>query len=194
MVPALAATADVAVPAPTLSAPSPRELMLALAGPMALAGACALGASAADAGVALRALPAGGLVALGSLALTAPALFVAHQLLGLQSRPEDVVTVLARLAVDGGRLLFGLVPAVLLFALTSDLALGATAATVAGASTLLSLRAVRELTLVERATGSGIEPGLRMTVLGLAWAGLLQLVGLRLAWSALTFSLGFNPL
>lgn len=173
-------TVDVAAPAAVLPAPS--ELLQGFLGFAAL-GICA-GLGAGEVATAGRSLPAGLLVTGGALMLTAPALIVAHQFMGLRASPDALVGALARGFSVTGRAALGLCPAMLLFSATSDLWLVLFPLAIALAGALGLLYTLQRL--IEAEGG----PDLRLLGLIAAWAGLVSLVALRLAWDVGQFITG----
>jgi hypothetical protein len=160
-----------------MAAPAVREIVGALGG-MVLFGLCA-GLGAGDVEVTARVLPAHVGPLLGALLLTAPALLVVHQFLGLQARPGDLVAALAHGVVGAGRVAAGLAPVALFFAATTSLwvvaiALGGLLIGLAAAAT-----AAHALCEAEWARGSAAAPRFR-ALLGV-WLVLGGLICLRLA-------------
>ena len=70
----------------------------------------------------LQTAPSGLLVHLGALALTGPTLLVAHPFLGLEASPDRLVVALGRAFARAGDLALGLVPFLLFFAATTQVA------------------------------------------------------------------------
>ncbi len=176
--------------APPASA-TPRQLLLAAGGCLALDGAAALGAG--DPQVAARALPAGLAIFLGTVLLTAPALVVAHQFLGLKARPEDLLRALSWGFVRCGVVALGLAPFALFFAATSSLWAVALCGSLFIAGLAGLSRADRELREVERGIGDAELERRRvgvMTLVVMGWATLSFLVALRITWDVGQFVVG----
>jgi len=137
--------------------------------------------------LALRSLPAGLLVAVGTGVLTTPALLVAHQLGRFKAAPDVVLGALSGAFVQTGRLALALVPVVAFFAATSGLwsVVFALFALLLGA--VASSSAARRLYATEPPATSSDVPRFAMLVLG--WQVLSLLVALRLAVAAVGFVL-----
>jgi hypothetical protein len=164
--------------------PTLGEVLTAGAGLAAL-GACAgLGAGAFD--VALRAVPAGLVVAAGAVILTGPALVVAHQYRGMAAPPEALVGALSRGFTACGRVALGLSPALLFFSATSGLWAACYCLFMAAAGSAGGVVAARELLRAEAASGQG--PGI--AGLTLSWSALAALIALRIGWGMAGFVAG----
>lgn len=180
--------AGVAADPPAEAPPFPR-LLTALGGLFALGIVTGLGTGTVS-GVTGFA-PAGLVVGAGSIALATPPLVVAHQLLQLRARPDEIAAVLARGLARLGQLAGGLVPLVLLFAATSGLAPILAPLALYGAGALALSSTSRELIALE--SGSGVEDlarAGRMGLLVVGWAGLVVLIALRLSVDVGRFALG----
>lgn len=152
-----------------------------------IGGLLALGTSAAFGahGAVVHAVPNGLWVGGGALLLTAPALLVAHQFMGLSAAPERVMGALAETVARGGMLALGLVPFQLFFSATTLRGPVLFTLLLAGIGAAGLVSAGRQLMDAERAAGtSGLELApARLLVTG--WSTLTVLVGLRLAWAVL---------
>ena len=142
------------------------------AGGFALAG-LAVGLGASDPETALRTVPAGLVVAGGTLVLSGPALLVGHQMLGLGGAPGALVGALADGFARAGRLAAGLSPALAFFSLTTDLWIGFGALAALAIGAIGFGWAATNLHAVERRAP--------MDVLVFGWSALAMLVSLRLA-------------
>jgi hypothetical protein len=170
---------------------TPRQLLLAAGGCLALDAAAALGAG--DPQVAARALPAGLAIFLGTVLLTAPALVVAHQFLGLKAKPEELLRALSWGFVRCGVVALGLAPFALFFAATSSLWAVALCGSLFIAGLAGLSRADRELREVERGIGDAELERRRvgvMTLVVVGWATLSFLVALRITWDVARFVVG----
>ena len=120
----------------------------------------------------------------GALLLTVPALLVGHQFLNLRAAPSALLSALLRGYCGAGDVALGLTPLALLFSATSALGPLILMVTVGGAG--LQALAVTLLRLARAEDAATAEPDLaakgRMVVLGLAWAALTALIGLRLSF------------
>lgn len=183
--------------APIPAAPIPAERLLrATAGMAALGLVSSLGALSSEAlspillaptaaslpflaAPLLSGLEAGLVPVIGTGVLTAPALVVAHQYLNLQAEPRALLRDLADAFCRLGDLALGLIPVVGLFVLTTDIAplLFGLLYLLAGALGLCV--AVLRMEATERAAGTP-GGGFQMLALGMGWAGLAGLIGLRL--------------
>jgi hypothetical protein len=165
--------------------PSVGTIAVALGG---MGGMGALGAVAAlgsaDLHSSAQTVPAAVLIDAGALVLTAPALVVLHQYLGLRASPASLVSALGRAFVLAGHVALALVPAQLFFSATSNLGLllfGTFLATVglwglkAAGFWLLAAEKDAQETLTN-------PDRLRMEVLALGWAVLAALTGARIAY------------
>lgn len=172
-------------PATPFDPPAVPEVLQAMGGFALLGLAGGLGSGVVE--LALRSLPAGLLVAVGSGLLTAPALLVAHQLGRFRASPEDLVGALAGAFVQTGRLALAGVPVVAFFAATSGLwsAVFSVFALLLGAVAASS--AARRLHAAEPPANPGSSP--RFTLLVLGWQVLALLVALRLAAVGVSFVL-----
>ena len=156
--------------------PSPSGLARALVGYALLGGVAALGTGAEAATQA----PVGLVSAVGALALTVPALLVAHPFLTLRAAPQALVAAIARPFARTGDLALGLVPTLLLFRATSGLAQLLLAVMLVGAATLGFSLAIRNLVAAESETSADSWSVWKMTLLAWAWTGLAALIGGRL--------------
>ena len=160
----------------------PVPKVLGALGGFGVLGLCAALGTDAPADAA-RAISTSLLVDAGALVLTAPALLVLHQYLGLNARPADLVAALARAFVGAGGIALGLAPAMLLFSATSGLALGVFVLLlllVGGAGLRV---AWRDLVAAE-ADGLTVD-GVKMRGLVLAWAVLATAIAARIGWDLL---------
>jgi hypothetical protein len=150
-------------------------------------GLVALGASAAVGahGVLLDAIPSGLWVGGGALLLTAPALLVAHQFMGLSAAPERVMGALAETVARGGMLALGLVPFQAFFSFSTLRGPGLFALLLMGMGIAALMSAGRQLMDAEREAGAEGVPLLRARTLVMGWSLLTVLVGMRLAWAVL---------
>lgn len=173
--------AAAAPPATCLEPPELSRVLTGIAGVFALGCVAALGGHGALAHVA----PSGLWIGLGSLVLTAPALLVAHQFMGLDAAPEEVVAVLGETVARGGRLALGLVPFQAFFSATTErgpLLFALALALLGGASLVFGGRHVVD---AERRVTEDVLQRARAQSLVLGWGMLTVLVGLRLAWAVL---------
>ncbi|MFT4623234.1 MAG: hypothetical protein ACI8PZ_001890 [Myxococcota bacterium] len=164
-----------------VDAPPVRSVMLALAGFGVLGVCAAVGAPAA--GAAAEAISTSLLVDAGALVLTAPALLVVHQYLGLAAEPGALIAVLARAFVTAGGIALGVAPCMLVFSATSGLALAVFVLLLllVGAAGLRV--AWRDLLAAEPA---GAQVSLwKMRGLVLGWAVLASAIGVRIGWDLL---------
>jgi hypothetical protein len=159
-----------------LPLPSPAALARALLGFTLLGAVAALGT---DPGATSHA-PVGIVSAVGALALTVPALLVAHPFLTLRAAPQALVAAIARPFTRTGDLALGLVPTLLLFRATSGLAQLLLALMLLGAAGLGFSLAVRNLVAAEAAASPDAWSVWKMRLLACAWSGLAALVGVRL--------------
>jgi hypothetical protein len=169
--------------APIVQSVAPNELLQGFLGFAAL-GLCA-GFGSGDVFTASRTVPTGLIVVGGALALTGPALIVAHQFLGLRATPDALFGALVRGFAATGRAAIGLCPAMLLFSSTSGLwalFLGLFLAGLFGLGLAFTLRRLAD------AEGGPISA--KMATLLFVWNGLVGLVALRLAWDAAWFIAG----
>lgn len=180
------------VPPPALSAPPPAlsaALPVLSAPPLGAArvlraavGMAGLGAVAAlgghDASL-LSGLEAGLVPVLGTGVLTAPALLVAHQYLNLQAEPRALLQDLGQSFCRVGDVALGLVPVVGLFVLTTDIAPVLFGLLYLAAGALGLGICVLRMEQTERLAGTN-GGGFMMLSLGLCWAVLAGLIGLRL--------------
>lgn len=175
---------------PVPDAPSLTHLAIALA-QFALLGAAA-GIGSGDFGTAARTVPSGLVVGTGALIMTAPALVVMHQFLGLAADPDALVHTLSRGMVRGGRLAFGFAPMALFFATTTNLWAAFLALVLAsmGATVLLQLMAELQRVEVNHPAPNPGHRGFTMSALTVGWAGLAVLIALRLAWDVVGFVAG----
>lgn len=166
--------------------PFPRVLS-ALCGLALLGAVTGLGTGSTH--MAARAIPSALSIGGGAVLLTGPALLVAHQFLGLQGRPEDLVAALVRAFCRLGDLSLGLVPLVGLFSVTSRLGPAVMALGFATAGAFALIRLTGELMVIERNTPE--EGRLKregtMALLTFGWAALFVAIVLRLAFGVLFF-------
>ncbi|MCO4744913.1 MAG: hypothetical protein KC912_08990 [Proteobacteria bacterium] len=170
--------------------PTLAHLAIAMA-QFALLGAAA-GIGSGDLATAVRTVPSGLAVGTGALVMTAPALVVMHQFLGLAADPDALVHTLSRGLVRGGRLAFGFAPMALFFATTTNLwAVFLTLVLAATGGTIL-MRLMVDLRRVEiqHPAPNPATRGFTMTALTAGWAGLAVLIALRLAWDVAAFVAG----
>jgi len=171
----LAAAATPAVTAPAVPLPSSAELARALSGFALLGAVAALGT-----GEAASHAPVALVSAVGALALTVPALLVAHPFLSLRATPQALVSAIARPFTRAGDLSLGLVPALLLFRATSGLAPLLLVLMLVGAAALGFSLAVRNLVAAESAVSTSSWDTWKMTLLAWGWSALAGLIGIRL--------------
>ncbi|MDP2316997.1 MAG: hypothetical protein Q8P41_29155 [Pseudomonadota bacterium] len=171
--PALALPTSVALALPL---PTSVELARAIAGYALLGGVAALGAGEA----AVSHAPVGLVSAVGALALTVPALLVAHPFLTLRAAPQALVAAIARPFTRTGDVALGLVPTLLLFRATSGLAQLLLALMLVGAAGLGFSLAIRNLVQTEADASEDSWSVWKMTLLAWAWSGLAALIGARL--------------
>ncbi len=154
--------------------PAPRFPLL-----RAVAGVAGLGLAGGLAGQtsALASAPAGLLAGAGVLCLTTPALVVAQQYLRLHATPSAVVGAVWEAFTRAGLVALGVVPAVAWLAATSDLGPGFASLLFAAIGAFAALLAIEGLGRAEQKAGGSFAAG---TGLGILWAGLASLVGLRL--------------
>ncbi|TNE88784.1 MAG: hypothetical protein EP330_13415 [Deltaproteobacteria bacterium] len=172
--------------------PVPTLVDLAVSiGQFALLGA-ACGVGAGEIGMAARTVPSGLVVGTGALVMTAPALVVMHQYLGLAADPDQLVHTLSRGFVRAGRLAVGFAPLGLFFSTTTNLWALFLALALGGIGITILGRLVWELRLVEveHPAPSPTSRGLTMSLLTAGWAGLATLIALRLAWDVAGFVAG----
>lgn len=172
-------TTGEAVGAPRL--PEARRIGTGLLGLVLLGAAGSVG----DGGAGLSGVPAGLWSGLGALALTAPALLVAHQYLRGRAAPEAIVGALATALVRGGELCLGLVPLQLFFTCTTGRGGTLLGLLLGGVAAGALLGATRDLVDAERAGGGEGAQVATARALAAAWAGLTLLIGLRLGWGLL---------
>ena len=154
-------------------------------GKLALLGAAAgLGSGSVD--MALRSVPVGVLVGAGTLLLTAPSLVVAHQWLGLDAAPGELVDSLVDGLGRAGTLALGAVPMTLFFSLTSNLWAVCLSLVLAGTGMAVLGQLLSRFWALE----SGGLMHARMTGLLLVWSGLAVLVASRIALAAAQFVAG----
>jgi hypothetical protein len=123
--------------------------------------------------------------------LTVPALLVGHQYLALQAAPATLLTALLRGFTGSGRVALGLVPLLLGFAATTDIAPELAVAALLGVSLHALLLTMGRLERLEAAAHpSDWSARGRMGLLVLGWGALYGLIGLRLAWNVATFAAG----
>ncbi|MBM4366520.1 MAG: hypothetical protein FJ102_09910 [Deltaproteobacteria bacterium] len=158
------------VPAP----PGPRFPLLRAVGGMAGLG---LAGALAGQGSALASAPAGLLAGAGVLCLTTPALVVAQQYLRMSAPPSAVVGAVWDAFTRAGLVALGAVPAVAWIAATSDLGPGFAGLLFAAIGAFATLLAIDGLGRAEQRAGGSFAAG---SGLGVLWAGLASLVGLRL--------------
>lgn len=167
-------------------------------GSLALLGICA-GLGAGEVALAARAVPAGLLVAAGSVVLTGPALVVAHQYQGLQADPQQLVSALSRGFVTCGEIALGLSPILLFFSATSGLWAALYSLFVAGAGAFGGAVTARQLLRAEaaaRPAGAELTDHADLTAragmggLVLAWSTLAALIALRIGWGMAAFVAG----
>jgi len=128
-------------------------------------------------------IPAALLVDVGALALTAPALLVLHQYLGLEASPADLASAMGTAYVRAGNLALGLTPFLLFFSATSGLAAGLFAlllAVVGGSALIVAAKGM--VAAHDDRTRLGV---LKLRGLLLTWCGLTVLIGLRIGLSTL---------
>ncbi len=177
------AAASAASAAPTAPPDAPPVAITASPVPLALSrsvvGIGGLGLAAALAGQteALASAPAGLLTGAGVLVLTTPALVVGQQYLHMEASPAAVVGGLWDAFSRAGLVALGAIPAVAWIAATSDLGPATGTLLVAATGTFGLLLAVERMGRAEQAAGGSYAAG---TGLGVLWAGLASLVGLRL--------------
>lgn len=150
----------------------------------AVGGFAALGLAAGLAGQlhALATSPAGLLTGVGVLLLTAPALVVGHQFLGLRATPGALLGALGDAWGRAGIAALGTAPAVAWLSATSDLGPSVGVAAVFGIGAFGLVRAWHNLAAAEVAAGGRAVAG---HTLGMVWTGLAVLVALRLLYSLL---------
>lgn len=163
--------------APDVPLPSPAALARGLLGYALLGAVAALGTDPA----AISHAPVGLVSAVGALALTVPALLVAHPFLTLRAAPQALVAAIARAFARVGDLALGLVPTLLLFRATSGLAQLLLALMLVGVGTLGFSLAIRNLVTAESKASADSWSVWKMTLLAWAWSGLAALIGARLA-------------
>jgi hypothetical protein len=168
-------------PAPPAPLPSVTELFVSVGGLVALSAVWAM--SATNVTEALTGLSVGLYVVLGAVVLTAPALLVTHQFLGLSAPIEDVVGALAMPLIRVGQLAMGFSPAVLFFHITTHWG-GFAHALVLGCAGMVGLMsAATSLYEAEKLAGTAFSAGNMVLIAG-GWALLTAIIGLRLAASA----------
>jgi hypothetical protein len=172
---------------PSLPLP-PRALIGALGGLLGLGAAASLGALDWIAGA--RLIPSVLLVELGSLVLTTPALLAIHQFLGLHASVEELASALARALVRGGQVAAGLVPVVVGFALTTDLAIVALLGALLAVGVFTSVVGCAELGAVER-RASGLNDDPRFTLLLMGWMILSWAIALRIGVHVARWVMGY---
>lgn len=177
-------------PSAVSEGPGLADTAVAIAQFALLGAACGLGSG--EMGTAARTVPSGLVVGLGALVMTAPALVVMHQFLGLAASPDALVHTLTRGLVRGGALAFGFAPMALFFSTTTNLWALFLAGVLAAIGATVLTRLVFELRLVEvqHPAPGPTSRGFTMTLLTAAWAGLALLISLRLAWDVAGFIAG----
>lgn len=142
----------------------------------AIGGFSALGLATAVSGPVevAAASPAGLVTAVGVLLLTAPALVVGHQYLGMKAAPAALLGALVDAFARAGAIALGAAPAVLWLGVMSDLAPLAGRLALVGAGSFGLLRAMGGLVDAERRAGGSA------LALATAWGGLAAIVALRL--------------
>lgn len=173
-------TASSAPDTDSVIAPTPVEIVRALAG---------FGVSAIVAARTVETIPTGvglGLLSpIGALLLTGPALLVVHQFLGLRAAPREIVALVARAFARSGDLSLALAPALLLFSATSGQAPLVFLLFLLGNGAFTLLGAVLDLSgLEERANPSLVARG-QMFFLAVGWAVLAGLIALRIIASSI---------
>jgi hypothetical protein len=176
-------TAPPAVPEanPPMEAPDLSRVLVGMAGVLALGTAAAIGGH----GVFPHVAPSGLWIGAGSLVLTAPALLVAHQFMGLDAAPEEVVAVLGETVARGGRLALGLVPFQAFFSASTERGPGLFALALAGIGAMALVFAGRHVMDAERRVTADLVQRARAHSLVMGWGMLTVLVGMRLAWAVL---------
>lgn len=173
-------TAPVAIDETPLST---RDIVLGLAGYVALPGIALLDAAGPST------LSAGVAAPVAALLLSVPSLLVGHQYLGLHADPRALLADVGRVFVHCGRLALGLVPAVGLYAATTRLgpiALAVALAAIGFGSVRLAKRRLdrREAAARPDATDAA-DRRFRMGALTLAWSVLSLLIGARMGFTLL---------
>ncbi|MDP2310120.1 MAG: hypothetical protein Q8P18_29150 [Pseudomonadota bacterium] len=169
-------TASASARPDALPLPSPLALARGLLGYALLGAVAALGTDPAAASQA----PVGLVSAVGALALTVPALLVAHPFLTLRAAPQALVAAIARPFSRTGDLALGLVPTLLLFRATSGLAQLLLALMLVSAAALGFSLAIRNLVAAESGASPDSWSVWKMTLLAWGWSGLAALIGARL--------------
>lgn len=154
-------------------------------GKLALLGAAA-GVGSGSLDMAMRSVPVGVLVGAGTLLLTAPSLVVAHQWLGLDAAPGELMDSMVNGLGRAGTLAMGAVPMTLFFSLTSNLWAACLSLVLAGTGLAVLAQLLVRFWALER---GGLMRA-RMTGLMLLWSGLAILVAVRIAWAAAQFVAG----
>jgi hypothetical protein len=164
-----------------MEAPELSRVLVGMAGTLALGTVAAFGSH----GALLHVAPSGLWIGAGSLVLTAPALLVAHQFMGLDAAPDEVVAVLGETVARGGRLALGLVPFQAFFSATTERGPGLFALALAGIGLAAQAFAGRHVVDAERRCTTNLAQRARAHSLVLGWGVLTVLVALRLAWAVL---------
>ncbi len=166
---------------PPMEAPELSRVLTGMAGLLALGAVASIGGH----GALVHVAPSGLWIGAGSLVLTAPALLVAHQFLGLDAAPDEVVAVLGETVARGGRLALGLVPFQAFFSATTTRGPGLFALALAGVGLAALAFAGRHVVDAERRATTNLAQRARAHFLVLAWGVWTLAVGVRLAWAVL---------
>lgn len=179
-VPALPPLRARAVRPPVALAPlQPREVLLGLAGYLALPAVALVGTGGEGSLVSAVAPP------VAALFLSVPSLLTGHQFLGLHASPADLVRDIAQVFAGCGRLALGMVPLVGLYSATTGLGtvalvLSLIAIGLAGVE-LARRRLVRREAAAADVAGVATFAGrTRMDLLALAWSVLALLIAGRM--------------
>lgn len=162
-----------------LVALEPRQLLLGLAGYLALPAVALVGASGDGDLVGAVAPP------VAALFLSVPSLLTGHQFLGLHASPADLVRDIAHVFTGCGRLALGMVPLVGLYSATTGLGevalvLSLIAIGLAGVELARRRLVRREAAAADAADAATFAGRTRMDLLALAWSVLALLIAGRM--------------